>query len=369
MSPELEFLQSAFRKYYFDNIESVEPPTRIAEREFGYVPFGSGMVRHLSVKTPGELSAMMLEQSPADAYCSNAAYSFPEAQMGQKDWRGAELIFDVDAKDLDLECRPGHACSRCASCGAARRGRGPCECGGATESASFPCRRCIGAAKKEVSKLLEIMREDLGIGGAAVYFSGNEGFHVHVDEPAYARLDSRARAELCDYLSFRGATPESVGFARSGTKDPARHGEPGWRGRAAALLFPRSRRNKALKEAELAGRDAMQKRLEELSPLIGAVIDHRVTMDVHRIFRLPGTLNSKSGMAKVRCADPGAFDPYSEACLIDDEPARVVSDCPLQFRLRGRSFGPYSGEATVPRYAAAYMICKGFARVPETVRH
>lgn len=361
MSPDLRFLQSAFRKYYFDNIESVEAPGRIGEREFGYAPFGSGMVRHLSVKTPGELSALMLEQSPADAYCSNGAYAFPEAQMGQKDWQGADLIFDVDAKDLDLDCRPGHACSRCASCGAARAGGGACGCGGALERASFPCRRCIDAAKKEVSKLLKILGEDLGVEGARVYFSGNEGFHVHAPGSEYFGLDSRARAELCDYVSFRGAAPELVGFSRGGKLDPARGGEPGWRGRAAARLFPSSKRSRAVKEAAAAGYGAMQKRLDGLSPAMGAVIDHRVTMDVHRIFRLPGTLNSKSGMAKVRCPDLGGFNPYSEACLIDGEPADIVSDCPLKFRLRGRSFGPYEGEATVPRYAAAYMICKGFA--------
>ena len=30
-------------------------------------------------------------------------------------------------------------------------------------------------------------------------------------------------------------------------------------------------------------------------PKIGAKIDPNVTMDIHRIFRLPGSINSKSG--------------------------------------------------------------------------
>lgn len=368
MSPDSELLRSAFRKYYFDNIGSVEAPDRMEGREFGYAPFGSGMVRHLSVATPGELSALLLELSPADAYCSNGVYAFPEAEMGQKGWQGADLIFDVDAKDLDLECRPGHACSRCGSCGAASAGAGRCGCGGAAEISSFPCRLCIDAAKKEVAKLLRILRADLGVEGAAVYFSGNEGFHVHAPDPGYAALDSRARAELCDYISFRGATPESMGFTGRGPKNPASSGEPGWRGRAARLLLP-GPRGRAVKEAEAAGTAELQRRLDGMSRRIGAVIDHRVTMDIHRIFRLPGTLNSKSGMAKVGCADLDRFNPYSDACLIDDGPADVISDCPLRFRLRNRSFGPYSGErVTVPRYAAAYMVCKGFARAPEPGR-
>lgn len=366
MSPQdAAFLEAAFRKYYFERIESVEAPAQIEGREFGYAPFGSGMVRHLSVRSAGQLSAMLLENAPADVYCSNAVYDFPEAQMSHKGWKGAELIFDVDAKDLDLACRPDHACSRCGSCGAAFAGAGPCACGGAAARASFPCRDCADAARKEVGKLLGILRDDLDVGEASVYFSGNEGFHVHAGDPAYAQLDSRARAELCDYVSFRGATPESAGFGRDGPVDVAEQGEPGWRGRIASALFPRSRRREAIKEAASAGRAELQKKLDGLSAQLGAVIDHRVTMDVHRIFRLPGTLNSKSGMAKVPCG-PGRFNPYSEACLLDDEPVEVRSDCPLRFRLKGRSFGPYQGDlVTVPRYAAAYMVCKGFA----TVRH
>ena len=366
MSPEdIEFLQAAFRKYYFDKIESVEAPSNISDREFGYSPFGSGMVRHLSVKSAGQLSAMLLENAPADVYCSNAIYDFPEAQMNQKGWRSADLIFDVDAKDLNLDCRPDHACSRCSSCGVVFTGVGPCKCGATAEQRSFPCRKCIDAAKKEVLKLLKVLRSDLGIDGAAVYFSGNEGFHVHVDDADYAVLDSRARAELCDYVSFRGATPESAGLGRDGSLNAAEQGEPGWRGRIASALFPRSKRKQAIEEARLAGRQALQKRLDELSPVLGAVIDHRVTMDIHRIFRLPGTLNSKSGMAKVRC-DPSRFNPYFEACLLDDEPITIYSDCPLRFRLKNHSFGPYAGDVVeVPRYAAAYMACKGFA----TVRH
>ena len=364
MSPEdAEFLQAAFRKYYFDRIESVRAPPDISDRELGYAPFGSGMVRHLSVKSAGQLSAMLLENAPADVYCSNAVYDFPEAQMSQKGWRSAGLIFDVDAKDLDLACRPDHACSRCRSCGAAFAGAGPCRCGAPAERRSFPCRDCADAAGREVRKLLKILRDDLGIADTTVYFSGNEGFHVHADDADYAKLDSRARAELCDYVSFRGATPESLGLGGGGAA--AEPGEPGWRGRAASALFPRSGRRRAVEEARAAGRSAMQRRLDELSPRLGAVIDHGVTADVHRIFRLPGTLNSKSGMAKTEC-DPGRFNPYSEACLIDDEPVEVVSDCPLRFRLKNRSFGPYGGDpVTVPRYAAAYMVCKGFA----TVRH
>ena len=87
-----------------------------------------------------------------------------------------------------------------------------------------------------------------------------------------------------------------------------------------------------------------------------------VTVDIHRIFRLEGTLNSKSGLCMLVCKDIEKFRPYSEACLIDDKPTEIIANCPLKFQLKNKKFGPYNSEkTTVPKYAAVYMMCKGIA--------
>ena len=36
--------------------------------------------------------------------------------MNEKDWKEADLIFDIDAKDLNLECRKSHTISKCNEC-------------------------------------------------------------------------------------------------------------------------------------------------------------------------------------------------------------------------------------------------------------
>ena len=383
-------VESAFKAYYFERLASMRAPRRPAQREFGYQKFNSGMVRHLRARDDRELRLLAMRSTPSDLYCSNGYYSFPELPMAEKDWRGADLIFDIDAKDLALPCRPSHTALVCADCGRARAQGGgdgagaagaaapPPECPGCGsarhEAVSLPCTACIDGAKKQVGLLLRLLGEDLGVPreSVAVYFSGNEGFHVYAYGTPYEPLGPRERGEIADYLMFKGAKADPYGFgrnARPGRRDLPDHGEEGWRGRLARHLFgPKSARPRAAAEAAAAGYAAYQARLDEASQAIGARIDRAVTADVHRIFRLPGSLNGKSGLAKVECADIGAFSPYADACLIDDEPTAVVcagagaGSAPL--RLRGRRFGPYrhGEEATVPRYAAAYMICKRLAR-------
>ena len=85
-------------------------------------------------------------------------------------------------------------------------------------------------------------------------------------------------------------------------------------------------------------------------------------MDIHRIFRLPGSINSKSGLTKIYCKDLEKFDPYKEASFLSEDTVEIIANCPIEFRLKNKKFGPYSNEKiTVPTYAAVYMICKKLA--------
>ena len=113
LEQDYKLLEGAFKKYYFDHFDVIRIPERTNEREFGYQKFNSGMIRHLSVKTNEELRLMLITNIPSDVYCSNAYYSFPNLPMNEKDWKEADLIFDVDAKDLHLDCRQEHSCIKC----------------------------------------------------------------------------------------------------------------------------------------------------------------------------------------------------------------------------------------------------------------
>ena len=142
------------------------------------------MNRHISIKSNEELRLMLITNIPSDVYCSNAYYSFPNLPMNEKDWKEADLIFDIDAKDLNLSCRENHTISICNECNEISKNSEQCSKCNSTkvEKKSLPCNNCINSSKNEVFKLIEILTDDLAIDkeNIHVYFSGNEGFHVYV---------------------------------------------------------------------------------------------------------------------------------------------------------------------------------------------
>ena len=134
---------------------------------------------------------------------------------------------------------------------------------------------------------------------------------------------------------------------------------------AKNLFGSRSKRSKGITKIISDGYSAYQRRLTEMGKhSIGVKIDPNVTVDIHRIFRLEGSLNSKSGLVKLACKSVEKFNPYAEACLIDDKQVEILANSPIEFRLKNRRFGPYTNEkVSVPKYAATYMLCKGIANL------
>ncbi len=368
---DIKFLEDTFKKYYFDHFDLIRVPSRTSEREFGFQKFNSSMTRHISIKDDKELHLLLMRNTPSDVYCSNACYSFPNLPMNEKDWKEADLIFDIDAKDLNLKCRKDHTISKCNECNEISTNVNNCsKCNSIKlEKKSLPCKNCINSSKNEVSKLSNILIEDFGVyqNDIHVYFSGNEGFHVYVYNSQFQQLGSKERSELTDYIMFHGAIPETFGMKkikpnRSTFPD---FDEKGWRGRFSKEVYgAKSKRSKIITELIVNGYSSFQKTLDNLSDKIGAKIDPNVTMDIHRIFRLPGSLNSKSGLTKVFCTDLTKFDPYLEASFLNEKLVEVIANCPIRFNLKNTKFGPYFNEkVSIPTFAAAYMICKKLATI------
>ena len=369
---DLKFLEEAFKQYYFDHFDLIHVPGRSLEREYGYKKFNSGMTRHISLKTNKDLHLMLMTNIPSDVFCSNAYYTFPNMPMAEKDWKEADLIFDIDAKDLKLPCRKDHTCIKCLSCNEISLLQDTCpKCkSNKINLISLPCQNCISGVKKEVLNLIKILTNDLQIENKniRISFSGNEGFHLYVTNSPYNQLGSKERRDLIDYIMFQGAVPERFGFKKN---NPSRSSfpdldDPGWSGRVAKDLFgSKSKRSKSVTKIISDGYSAYRQRLAEtVKNSIGVKIDPNVTGDIHRIFRLEGSLNSKSGLAKLICTNIEEFNPYTDACLIDDKPVEILANFPIEFSLKNRRFGPYTNEKTsVPKYAAVYMICKNIANL------
>lgn len=376
----IALVKSAFREYYFNHINLLETPEHLEQHEFGYVPFGSGMIRHLSFRNKGDLIATLVRDVPTDFYCSNAYYRFPTYSMQEKQWLGADLIFDIDAEDLQLPCELNHSyfiCTRCSKVSSAKSD--VCECCKSTalNKTSIPCDKCIFALKKEVRHLTAVLTNDLGIEekSVVVHFSGNNGFHIVASDKSFHLLGPEARSDIVSYLIGTNMMTESIGVRkgrdRSGgdflIKFPKSGLSYGWRKLIADRL--------GIEQASVVkltnivqrngGYEGFKAELAKVTKSLGVKVDPQVTMDVHRIFRMPGTINSKSGLVKMRCNDLESFNPLTDSCLLGDKDVKVKTNISSQinFKLRGESFRLKEKILELPLFAAVYLVCKGLAQV------
>ena len=157
---DIILLEESFKKFYFENHDLIHVPENSNQREFGFQKFGtSGMTRHISLKTDKDLHLLLMQKVPSDVYCSNASYSFPNLPMNEKDWKHAELIFDIDAKDLDIDQRGEHSCIKCSQCNQISKLQQSCpNCQSRKLSKiTLSCNDCMEATKIQVKMLNDIL--------------------------------------------------------------------------------------------------------------------------------------------------------------------------------------------------------------------
>ncbi|HZD35010.1 MAG TPA: DNA primase small subunit domain-containing protein [Nitrososphaeraceae archaeon] len=374
---DIRLIRTAFREFYFKRGNKVEEPSKIQNREFGLMGFNGAMRRHLKFSSLGGLIASLVFETPSDAFVSNAEYDFPFLPINEKGWRGADLIFDIDLKDLDLKCAESHSYSTCISCRSSYTS-GPIEncpkCGSNSFAGStLPCGKCIRGLKNEVLKLHHFLTSDIGIDPEVIntYFSGNNGFHVHVLDGSFYELNSQARADLAAYIMGEGILTDVIGAIKGSRNDfrirfPVGGLDYGWRKRISDRLgiSISSQRKVTNIIRELGGLEQFRKRLSEITSEMGVKIDAQVTTDIHRVFRVPGTLNGKSGLTKIRCVDINSFDPFDASCQLSSREIVIKITLPkLKVRLRGETFDLADQPGRVPMFTGVYLISKGLAHV------
>lgn len=369
-------LRRIFKEYYFKHLEEIEIPSRMSEREFGYMTFESVMIRHLSFNTPEDLRVHILKEAPHSVYYSTSFYAEPSKPMHEKGLKGGELVFDIDADELSSPCREKHDKWLCRECGRQETGVRPNKCpsckGTRLHEVNIACNVCLDAAKQEALKLLDILVEDFGIKrtSLAVYFSGSMGYHISVSDPVFEEADQAVRSEIVDYVSGQGFIPESLGVSSQSTYENLVERLPsetarGWRGRIA-------RHFKTVEEGgedsggaktrmiELYRRSGYKKfriAVQNAAKKSGATVDPSVTTDIHRIFRLPGTLHGKTGLLKKKCRDIEQFNPLVDAVALGRTPMNIYVDYAPQFTLAGEEFGPFKSESVeLPTVAAVYLM-------------
>jgi len=377
------FLKERFAAYY--SKVRLELPPRFNRREWGFVPRGGTMRRHISFQRRDSLVEYLNQTIPLHAYHSVAYYRDPmAAKMVDKKWQGADLVFDLDADHME-----------------------------GAENTSFP--RLMLQTRIETAKLVhEFLLGDLGIQPRwlRVYFSGGRGYHIHVRDPGLLGLDSSARREVVDYVTSTGLDTDKilVNRVKSWTRFKGRdHAEvikvlpsvsaPGWGGRLAREVEGSIRAlSGPMRMDSLASlkkiKDVGPKTVEKLTTLVkkGTQLqyiweaapsalqeywleqalaksrghtDEPVTTDTHRLIRLPGSLHGGTGLAVVPVPLDGMedFDPYEQAVALDATPVRVRGGTgPGKVKLLGEHYGLEPNEvAMMPAYAAAYFACRKWA--------
>ena len=363
------------------------------------------MVRHKSFRTSQDLALFLENTAPSDAYHSTAYYSRPEESMENKGWLGADLCFDIDADHIPTACKAIHDRWTCKDCGATDVGSPPDVCPKCRkeriDEETWLCEQCLDKARAEAIKLVDMLEGDFGLSknDMNAFFSGHRGYHLHVRADEIRQLNDTERKEIVDYALGLGLAL-NLHELRQGTSKGMKFeidnvSNLGWNGRLAkGLLDIMSNSNEreladlGLKRSAIKNMIETRERIskEELATTMwktlytigpktwqkiaeraiyesSVKIDTVVTTDIHRLIRLSGTLNGRTGLKVVNAplADLERFDPFKEAAALVGEDTVYIKEAP-QFRLGEEVFGPYQKEKrTLPRAAAVLLVCKGKA--------
>ncbi|MCX8169397.1 MAG: DNA primase small subunit PriS [Candidatus Methanomethylicia archaeon] len=403
-------IRSHFRNYY--SSVDIEAPSDIEKREFGFIFIGQeGMRRHLSFKNISDLKNFIVNNIPLHIYFSSAYYDFPDVEdMDGKVWRGADLVFDIDADHISTPCKREHDSWRCMDCGYFDLGSSPEECPKCSskriEYDSWFCDLCLERAKDETFRLVEeflVSEFGFSIKDIVLVFSGHRGYHVHVRDKNIIGLNVEARREIVDYIKGIGLLPELHGFpSRSSSKSsiPPSLSELGWRGRLiravydfvslaliedlesivgsknAKLIYDNKELILSSFESSLPSwPDVKGLPINVWSKIASSVldrfivhIDERVTSDIKRLIRLSSSLHGKTGLiAKSMSVNYlESFQPIFDASAFGFEDWKIHVFRMPKILIGGNYYGPYENENVIlPKTIALYLMCRGSATLLE----
>ena len=347
----VSFLRKVYREHYFKRHDLVEIPSAMASREFGYIPFGGGMIRHLSFKNPGRaLRGPGETGSILRVLLQRHLRKARRFRWTRRDGREPTSIFDIDADSIPTSCKTRHTWWFCSNCHKGGMGTKPARCPGCrqetAEQIHWSCRECLNATKEHVKRLVDYLQDDFGIDREDIqlYFSGNRGYHAQVHDERFQMADPQMRSEIAKYV-------KGTGFSLKAQDRVPGHVELGWSRRADLFQSTTEGGSRLKKNQKLAN---------QIVAANAALIDESVTTDIHRVFRMPGTLHGNSGMLKMRIESLEEFDPLSQPVILSGETVTVRIYYSPEFYLKGAWFGPYNSSIVqIPIYAAVFLLARG----------
>lgn len=329
------------------------------KREFGFGNDKKIDYRHYAFKNHMDLENYFMTQGPLYASASVAYYEFPDGRpMEKKKLLGADLVFEFDA-----ECKE-----------------------------PVICEKCLDEVKQETTRLIEdFLIPDFGFGKDEIRtcFSGSRGYHIYVYNDAVRQLDGASRRQIVDYIQARGINQKAV-------LQNASLESGGWKGRLARIAYDFVEKTE-VKDFRKAGlvKVAASKTPERKEEILAAIssgkyatitkktwddilnekivhlssnVDQLVTLDVHKLMRLPSTIHGGAGLLCMDVKSLDAFHPFRDAVVFGDQPlkVKVIKDVPA-FIMKEQTFGPFRAEEVkeLPEFAAMHLLCRELARAAQ----
>ena len=374
-----EFLLQRFGDYYKKS--NLVAPSSLEQREWGFVMFEPDMIslkmhRHIGFSKSDNLFKYVKTQIPRHSFYSTAYYNKPNAEtMIEKEWIGADLLFDLDADHIM---------------------KGPYD-------------QMLARVKEETEKLISMLTFEFGIDPKTIelVFSGGRGYHVHVKDSAFRQWNSTERRELIDYICGIGIEPTAM---FSGKKPVS----PGWRMRYHTtlleyLLWIENMTNEEaiiyLTKLDGIGKDSAATFLKNLKEIIkmvenhppanlilknkiihailiqqdgefkkrllsrAALADEPVTTDTKRLIRMPTSLHGGSGMLvqSLEIKKLHDFVPLIDAVIFSTKDTKIdlIIDKPNQITvpMLGNTYEVKKGINIVPEAVAIFLCCRNMAEI------
>ena len=381
-----DYLKTKFQEYY-QNAEITLPP-RFTSREWGFLNWKGGIMnRHVNFRSIKEVNDYLARVAPAHCYHSVAYYKDPSKNtMIDKEWQGADLIFDLDADHLpEMED---------------------------VKKGKIPFSKLMDYIREQTYRLVvDVLLGDFGLSedDLLITFSGGRGYHVHVRTPDVLTLPSGARREIADYLTGKGLDLNKILIDAGYTKEyPIRgrglerknipfsklpkNNSKGWQGIISRFInykldeLRNMEKEKRKTELKIIGiqkkglnlKNDNEKAFNNLPEFSKKIFvrfalketaihpDEPVTGDIHRLIRLPGSLHGGSGL-KVTTMDSKQlenFDPMKDALAFGNNNVRIRSIVKHPVTM-GDGLATLKPESVVdmPEMAAIYFMARKWAHL------
>ena len=295
------------RQFYTEEYNIKEIPKYITKnlqkREFAFDRIGKGpRDRYNHYSTLKHLEKTIKAKKPYAAYSSVALYNDPRTRTG---WDGAEMVFDVDAKDNPIrtcQCKEGEICEK-----------------------------CLEQAKEIILMISDNIKE-LGYKDIHYVYSGR-GYHIRIQDFELMKLDSKQRTEIVNYCLGAEVPQRGEGIQHFTIPFGYPQVYTNWF-KYTTNHLEKSRRylglNRQLKN-DIINRIALintgqyglvrgqikperyDKLLEMIAGINRLLCDTKVSIDTNRILRLPSTLNFKVSMKCISVKNIERFNPLNHA--------------------------------------------------------